>query len=146
MSIFRVLSSGALRYLVAGGLAFAFNVLLLNVFREVLGFPTSLSALLAFWASFFFTYSLQRMFAFRSQASVRASLFRYSVLVAFNSVVVAFVVTVCYDVLGLGLGSSQLVATAITTVWNYFAYKHWVYARRSSATETTEPVEVNAGE
>ena len=100
MSISRILNSGALRYLVAGGLAFAFNVLLLNVFREVLGFPTSLSALLAFWASFFFTYSLQRMFAFRSEASVRASLFRYSVLVAFNSVVVAFVVTVCHDVLG----------------------------------------------
>ena len=145
MSISRILNSGALRYLVAGGLAFAFNVLLLNVFREVLGLPTSLSALLAFWASFFFTYSLQRMFAFRSEASVRASLFRYSVLVAFNSVVVAFVVTVCHDVLGLGLGSSQLVATAIT-VWNYFAYKHWVYARRSPATGTTGPVEVNAGE
>ena len=137
MSISRILNSGALRYLVAGGLAFAFNVLLLNVFREVLGLPTSLSALLAFWASFFFTYSLQRMFAFRSEASVRASLFRYSVLVAFNSVVVAFVVTVCHDVLGLGLGS---------TVWNYFAYKHWVYARRSPATGTTGPVEVNAGE
>ena len=146
MSISRILNSGALRYLVAGGLAFAFNVLLLNVFREVLGLPTSLSALLAFWASFFFSYSLQRMFAFRSEASVRASLFRYSVLVAFNSVVVAFVVTVCHDVLGLGLGSSQLVATAITTVWNYFAYKHWVYARRSPATGTTGPVEVNAGE
>ena len=145
MSISRILNSGALRYLVAGGLAFAFNVLLLNVFREVLGLPTSLSALLAFWASFFFTY-FQRMFAFRSEASVRASLFRYSVLVAFNSVVVAFVVTVCHDVLGLGLGSSQLVATAITTVWNYFAYKHWVYARRSPATGTTGPVEVNAGE
>ena len=36
--------------------------------------------------------------------------------------------------------------TAITTVWNYFAYKHWVYARRSPATGTTGPVEVNAGE
>ena len=98
MSISRVLSSGALRYLVAGGLAFAFNVLLLNIFREAIGLPTSLSALLAFWASFVFTYSLQRMFAFRSQASVRASLFRYSVLIAFNSVVVACIVTVCHDV------------------------------------------------
>ena len=80
MSISRILNSGALRYLVAGGLAFAFNVLLLNVFREVLGLPTSLSALLAFWASFFFTYSLQRMFAFRSEASCvrRCSAIRFS--------------------------------------------------------------------
>ena len=77
---------------------------------------------------------------------MRASLFRYSVLVAFNSVVVALVVTVCHDLLGLGLGSSQLVATAITTAWNYFAYKHWVYARRSPATGKSDPVEVGAGE
>lgn len=146
MSISRILNSGALRYLVAGGLAFAFNVLLLNVFRGVLGLPTSFSALLAFRVSFFFTYSLQRTFVFRSEASMRASLFRCSVLVASDSVVVTFVVTMCHDVLGLGLGSSQLVATAITTVRNYFAYKHWVYARCSPATGMTGPMGVNTGE
>lgn len=146
MSISRLLNSGALRYLVAGGLAFVFNVLLLEIFRELLGIPTSLSALLAFWASFFFTYSLQRLFAFRSEASVRTSLFRYSALVAVNSAVVAFIVTVCHDLLGLGLGSSQLIATASTTVWNYFVYKGWVYAKRSSAAGTSAPVEVRTGE
>ena len=146
MSISRLLNSGAFRYVMAGGVAFAFNVLLLNIFREVFRLPTSLSALLAFWVSFFFTYSLQRLFAFRAEASVRASLFRYSALVTFNSIVVAFVVTVYHDLLGLGLGSSQFVATAITTVWNYFAYKYWVYAKRSSATGTPAPVEAKAGE
>ena len=146
MSISRLLNSGAFRYVMAGGVAFAFNVLLLNIFREVFRLPTSLSALLAFWASFFFTYSLQRLFAFRSEASVRASLFRYSALVAFNSVVVAFIVTVCHDHFGLGLGSSQLIATASTTVWNYFAYKGWVYAKRPSAEEAQAPAEVTAGE
>jgi hypothetical protein len=30
-------------------------------------------------------------------------------------------------------------------VWNYFAYKYWVYAKRSSATGTPAPVEA-AGE
>jgi putative membrane protein len=77
---------------------------------------------------------------------VRASLFRYSVLVAFNSIVVAFVVTVCHETLGLGLGSSQFVATAITTVWNYFAYKHWVYAKRAVATDPVDPAGGEADE
>ena len=88
----------------------------------------------------------ERLFAFRSETSVRRSLFRYSILVVFNSVVVAFIVTVCHDHVGLGLGSSQLIATASTTVWNYFAYKGWVYAKRPSAEETQDPVEVTAGE
>ncbi len=125
--------ASAFRYLVAGGISFAFNVALLNLFREFLGWPTGVAALTAFWGTFGFSYAIQRIFAFTSQASVAGSLVRYSLLVAFNSLVVAAVVTVAHESLGLGLGTSQLIATGLTTVWNYFAYKHWVYAVRTKA-------------
>lgn len=58
MSILRISNSDVLCYLVTGDLAFTFNVLFLNVFRKVPGLPMSLPALLAFWVSFFFAYSL----------------------------------------------------------------------------------------
>lgn len=138
MTLAALLRSSALRYVVAGGMAFIFNVILLNVLREGLGWPISVSAMLAFWGTFGFSYAMQRIFAFQSTSSVAGSLVRYSILVAFNSVVVSVVVTMCNEHFGIGLGTSQLIVTIMTTTWNYFAYKHWVYAARNRSGKAEE--------
>ena len=134
MAFSRIVKNSAVRYVLAGGLAFVFNVVLLNVFQVGLKWPTSVAAMLAFWGTFGFCYAMQRIFAFQSKSPVAGSLVRYSILVAFNSIVVSVVVTLCNEGLGIGLGTSQLIATVLTTAWNYFAYKHWVYAGTSRAT------------
>ncbi|RRD46166.1 GtrA family protein [Tessaracoccus sp. OH4464_COT-324] len=146
MSIQQLLNNSAIRYLFAGGLAFVFNVALLNLFREGFGWDLSLSAALAFWGTFGFSYGIQRIMAFRSTSSITGSVIRYSILVAFNSVVVTAVVTVCNGYLSLGLGTAQLIATVLTTTWNYFAYKHWVYKNKqeTNASGTAEQPSLDA--
>lgn len=124
----RLLWSQPARYVYAGGTSFVFNLVLLNLFREFWGWPTGVAAITAFWGTFVFSFLAQRIFAFRSGSSLQGSLLRYSILVAVNSLVVAGVVTLAHERFHLGLGKSQLIATILTTVWNYFAYRHWVYA------------------
>lgn len=128
MKLPALLRSSGLRYLLAGGAAFVFNLALLNLFREGLGWSIELSAVLAFWGTFGFSYAMQRIFTFQSANGMAGSMLRYTLLVVVNSLAVALIVTVANKYLGLGLGTSQLIATGATTMWNYFLYKHWVYA------------------
>lgn len=127
-AVARLLWSQPARYVYAGGTSFMVNLVLLNLFREFWGWPTGVAAITAFWGTFVFSFLVQRIFAFRSASALHRSLLRYSILVAVNSLVVAGVVTVAHEHFRLGLGTSQLIATILTTVWNYFAYRHWVYA------------------
>ncbi|MDO5065978.1 MAG: GtrA family protein [Propionibacteriaceae bacterium] len=125
--VVHLLWSQPARYVYAGGASFVFNLALLNLFREFWGWPTGMAAVTAFWGTFVFSFLTQRVFAFRATTAVHRSLLRYCILVAVNSVVVAGAVTVAHEHFRLGLGTSQLIATILTTVWNYFAYRHWVY-------------------
>jgi len=119
------------RYLIAGGLAFAVDFGLLAFLHEVLGWGTWESAAIAFIVSFVFTYTIQRTFTFGSTAPHGAALIKYVLLVAFNTVATAVIVALI-DATPLGWAVGKVVATAATTVWNYFAYRYWVFADRRS--------------
>ena len=103
---------------------------LLALFHEVFGWPTWLSAGLAFIISFAFTYTIQRWFTFGSQAPHGRALFRYTALVAFNTLATAAIVGLI-DLTPAGWVVGKVAATALTTIWNYFAYRYWVFADRS---------------
>lgn len=127
----RVLRHSLTRYLVVGGLSYAVNVLLLNLLVEVVHLPRAwVAAPAAFLLTFVVSYTLQRVFAFRSEADVTGSVVRYTILVAINLVAQSLIHAGC-ERAGLGLATSQFIATGVTTVWNYFAYKHWVYVDRT---------------
>lgn len=120
----------AVRYLIAGGLAFLVDLGLLALFHQVFGWPTWLAAGLAFIISFAFTYTIQRWFTFGSQAPHGPALVKYAVLVAFNTLATAAIVGLI-DLTPAGWVVGKVVATAATTVWNYFVYRYWVFADRS---------------
>ena len=124
---------GVTRYLLAGILAFAVDFGLLFLLRAVLGWPTALAAAVAFLVSFAFTYTIQRTLGFVSQAPHGRALIRYTILVAINTVATALIVALL-DQTAVGWGIGKVAATAATTVWNYFAYRWWVFAddRRGS--------------
>jgi putative flippase GtrA len=118
----------ALRYLIAGGVAFLVDFGMLALFREVFGWPTWLAAGVAFVLSFAFTYTIQRAFSFGSDAPHGRALLRYSLLVVFNTLATAAIVALI-DLTPAGWAVGKVVATALTTVWNYFVYRFWVFAR-----------------
>ena len=120
----------ALRYLIAGVIAFLFDFGMLALFREVFGWPTWIAAGVAFVLSFAFTYTIQRVFSFGSDAPHGRALFRYAVLVVFNTIATALIVGLI-DQTAAGWAVGKVAATVLTTVWNYFIYRFWVFANPS---------------
>lgn len=119
--------NSALRYLLAGGLAFLVDLGLLALFRELFGWETWLAAATAFILSFAFTYTIQRYFTFGSKSPHGVAILKYTTLVIFNTAATAAVVALI-DLTPAGWVTGKVVATAATTVWNYFAYRFWVFA------------------
>lgn len=118
--------NSALRYLAAGGLAFLFDLGLLAFLKNILDWPLWLATSTAFLASFAFTYSIQRFLAFNTGSPHGVALLKYAVLVAFNTIATVGIVALI-DMTPLGWVAGKVIATAATTLWNYFAYRYWVF-------------------
>jgi putative flippase GtrA len=121
--------ASAVRYLVAGGAAFLVDLGLLALLRNVFGWPTWIAAATAFLLSFAFTYTVQRYFTFSSRAPHGVAILKYAALVAFNTFATAAIVALI-DATAAGWIAGKVVATVATSVWNYFIYRHWVFATR----------------
>jgi putative flippase GtrA len=129
--------TGVARYLAAGFLAFLVDFGLLALLRLVLEWPTAIAAGVAFLVSFAFTYTIQRTLGFVSRAPHGRALVRYTILVAVNTVATAVIVA-SLDQTAAGWGIGKVVATALTTIWNYFAYRWWVFAEGTTPTSVTD--------
>jgi putative flippase GtrA len=134
-------------YLVVGGVAFVVDLGLLILGRDVLGWPLGVAGAVAFWAGLAVSYLMQRFLTFRSHRSSWHSLWKYGTLVLVNSAATIVIIEL-FDRLGPGYVVGKFVATALTTVWNYAAYKYWVFAsdrlaEPGSGTEGTEPRRVD---
>ncbi len=123
----RIWGNSAVRYLVVGGFCFAVDLGLLWVAHEVLGVPLAIATPVAFLASFVVTYTLQRVIAFTSESRVAPSVLRYAMLVAFNTAATTAIVW-AFEATALGWIGGKVAAVVATTVWNYFAYRYWVFA------------------
>jgi putative flippase GtrA len=123
----RLWAKSGVRYLVAGGIAFVADFALLWLLHEVVGLHVGIAAVLGFLASFVVTYTLQRTVAFLSDAKVVPSVARYAALVVANTLATGLIVW-GLDELGTGWVIAKIVSVAATTLWNYFAYRYWVFA------------------
>jgi len=123
----RAWGHSAVRYLVAGGIAFVADFAILWVLHEVLGIHVAVAAPIGFLASFVVTYTLQRTVAFMSDAKVVPSVARYTALVLANTFATGAIVW-AIDAAGAGWVVGKVVAVAATALWNYFAYRYWVFA------------------
>lgn len=119
-------SRGEVRYLIVGGFCFLADVAILWVAHDVLGVPLPIATPVAFLASFAITYTMQRVIAFGSKSPVGTSVFRYTLLVIFNTIATTGIVWAA-PALGLPWIVGKLVAVVATTIWNYFAYRHFVF-------------------
>lgn len=136
-AVARLYRNSGVRYLFIGGLSFLVDFGLLALFHEVFGIAVWLATAIAFLASFAFNYSLQRMFSFSSRSSHGRSLAKYVALVLFNTIATIAIVALL-DQSALGWGGGKVVSTVVTTVWNYFAYRYWVFVDRPAAGRTNE--------
>ena len=124
----RLARNSALRYLFAGGVAFLFDLGILALLKNILDWPLWIATAVAFLLSFFFTYTIQRVVSFGSTAPHGTALLKYATLVGFNTVATVLIVSLV-NVTPLGWIGGKVISTAASTVWNYFAYRYWVFAK-----------------
>ncbi|MFO7690439.1 MAG: GtrA family protein [Cryobacterium sp.] len=128
-TVMNVSRHSGFRYLLIGVISFLIDIGLLALFREMLDWPLWLATGSAFLLTFIFNYSLQRAFSFGSDAGHGRTLLKYLTLLAFNTVATIGIVWLV-DATGLGWGVGKVVATVITTGWNYFVFRYWIFAQR----------------
>lgn len=110
------------RFIVVGGGSFLFDYGLLYVFTEFAGIPYLYSSALSFSVSVLVNYWLCVVYVFsgaRHQTTIRAVLFFASSLVGLgiNQLCMWFFV----EQVALHYMAAKIAATAIVTIWNYFA-------------------------
>lgn len=124
--ITRIWQHSGFRYLLVGGTSFLIDAGILALLHEVLGVPVPIATAVAFLVSFVFNYTAQRRFAFGSDVHYGRGAVKYAVLVAVNTLVTVGIVTLA-EPTAIGWFGGKIVATIITTIGNYLAYRFWIF-------------------
>ncbi|MDH6235946.1 putative flippase GtrA [Cryobacterium sp. CG_9.6] len=119
-------------------MSFLIDIGLLGLFHQVLGWKLWLATASAFLLTFAFNYSLQRAFSFGSRAGHGRTLVKYLILLSFNTLATVGIVWLV-DLTGLGWGIGKITATIVTTAWNYFVFRYWVFARTRDVDAVAPP-------
>jgi putative flippase GtrA len=126
-----VFNHSGFRYLLVGGSSFVLDFGVLYVLHEIAEIRLWISTGVAFLCSFFYNFTLQKIFAFSSEAHTPRSLAKYIILVGFNTIATIGIVAVLY--VYIGWIAAKIVSTVMTTVWNYLAYRHIIFVDRPFA-------------
>jgi putative flippase GtrA len=127
----RCLPHELLRFVAVGLIAFGLDFGLLWVLHAVVGVPLWLSTGAAFLLSFLVTYLLQRVITFRSKSAHGRALIKYTSLVVFNTLATVLIVNLANTFVD-SWAFGKIVATSVTTIWNYFLYRFWIFPPESS--------------
>lgn len=134
-----MLGSELARFIIVGGLSFVIDLGLLMLLHEVFQVDLLIATPAAFLTSLAFNYALQRIFTFRADNGKSVSFIKYCLLVAFNTVAVDLIVNFI-DWLGAGYQVGKVIATVLTTAWNFLLYKHWIFKSGGGNKEALEKV------
>lgn len=115
-----------LKFLIVGVLSFALDLGLLVGLHEGLNVDLVIATPIAFLTSLIFNFALQRSFTFRAMNSRTVSAAKYIALVIVNVVITDLIVT-GFDRLDWAYGIGKVVATVLTTGWNFLLYRHWIF-------------------
>jgi putative flippase GtrA len=130
--------STVLRYALAGGVVYAVDITSLWVLHSKANLPLALATTLAFGCAFVANLTINRSFTFASSGHVGKQAVRLLVLVGLNYVSTLAIVVGLSHVWGNYL-ASKTIATAANAVFNFFAYRNWVFAVREEVEHGEEP-------
>lgn len=118
--------ASAVRYVVAGLLAYAVDTGTLYVLYHFAGFPLWLATTCGFWLSFVVNFTTQKYFTFGVRSDSPGQLARFLVVVGLNYVATLGIVT---GLVAWGAAAvlAKTISVAILTVVNYFLYRFFVF-------------------
>jgi putative flippase GtrA len=113
-------------YLASGGGSMLLDVATLVFLRSGLGVALPLATGVAYLAGLLSNFLLNRYLVFSSSQSAASSGLRYLTLVVFNYAMTVLVVT-GLSAVGVPYLIGKGIAVGLTLVWNFLAYRHWVF-------------------
>ena len=117
-------------YLVAGGLSLLLDIATLFLLHSVLHLPLVVAVSIAYLVGLFSNYAINRSWVFSGDHSHGRSMSRYGLLVVFNYAATVVIVS-GLTALGASYIVGKLIAVSGTVVWNFLAYKHWVFSPKA---------------
>lgn len=121
-----VLSGTVLRFGAVGALVYALDMVALWALRSVVGVSLGAATTLAFCCAFVANLTLNRVFTFRVDGPVARQGARLLVLSGLNYVSTLVIVLGLSHVWSAYL-MSKTIATAFNSVFNFIAYRRWVF-------------------
>lgn len=117
------------RYLLVGGSALIIELLTITFLFNALGISKTLSVGVGFWVGLIVAFFMQKYFAFSNKDTGNAMIARqiilYSLLVIVNFLFTILFVNMFTDD---NLIASRVLATVITTIWNFLFYKYVIFS------------------
>ena len=136
-----------IKFLLVGVASFAIDLGLLALLHEVGGVDLWIATPIAFLASLVFNFLVQRKFTCQSGSRAHVSFMKYGVLVVFNLVAIDVIVNL-FAASGISYAVGKVVATVLTTAWNFLLYKYWIFkprpARSADGTASADSAEAVA--
>ncbi len=126
-AISKLFSLEIVRYLFVGGLAFIVDFGLMLVFANVFHVWLWLAVAIGYWAGFVVSYLGQKNYAFQSAVKNSDAIVRYCILVAINWGITTGIMYLFTHTFHWGNAWSKIVCTVLMTIWNYFAYRFFVF-------------------
>lgn len=122
----------AVRYCVIGGASYLFELIILFSLVKGLSLQRTVATGIAFWFGLISAFIFQKIFAFKDYSKEVKTLSKqsvaYGILVIWNYVFTLAVVSLMPKEYLL---FSRTLALIITTLWNYFIYKHLIFGKKS---------------
>lgn len=124
----RVAQLRFLRYVFVGGTTFAADFTLLVVLHSVFSVPVLIAASISYWTSIVFNFLANRAWTFESKETqnIAKHIVLYLTLLGLNFLFTIGTIALLTH-FGIHYTIAKIVATAIQTVWTYFAYKKIIF-------------------
>lgn len=118
-----------IRYVIAGGLAFLINFLLLFVFKHFIGIWYLSAAVLSFTFAFIASFLLQKLWTFqdKSKESESKKLGLFLLIALFNLGVNTGLMYIFVDYAHLHYLLSQILTSALIAIYSFVMYKYLVF-------------------
>jgi putative flippase GtrA len=126
-------------YVLAGGGCLLLDILVLYGLHSIFRVELYVATTVAYLVDLIANYAVNRWWVFAGGRSVAASGIRYVCLVGVNYLATIAIVATLTSV-HVHYVVARLAAVVVTTIWNYLAYKHWIFRGHG------RPIDVGAGE
>lgn len=127
-----------IRFAGIGGICTALQYLILILLVTLLDVHPVTASTTGYILSALLNYQLNRVYTFRSGAAHLHALPRFFAIVLVGLLLNAAVLGFMVSILGIHYIAGQIIATAVTLVWNFIANRSWTFAEAKVDSESTK--------